>query len=437
MFVYLLQVFVLQLIFFGFYQLFFRKETFFRLNRLYLLGSVLFSAVLPLLHFSLGKTQAVIYGQLEPVIIGTKQFQGNIEKISLPDNFIPIYIVGMLVGLFYLGLKLFKLWRLYRLGDKYYKEHYIIVQLQDFHNVFSFWKIIFIGNHFSNDEQQKILAHERVHIRCKHSFDLMLMEIFKIIFWWNPLNYWYQKELELQHEFAADKKSLEKFASDEYYGLILKQTFRVESNFSFVNQFYKKSLIKKRIIMQKRRKSQKTALIKYVSFLILAMGMGIFLNACNNKITEVKKTNQKSIDEKQNKNSDETIKEDEDTEVAFQFINNPPVYPGCEGLEGKEAKSCTQKKIQKFVAENFNKSIASELGIKDKNVRILTQFTIDKNGKISNIKTRSKYKKLAEEAKRVIATLPQMKPGMYEGKIIKVVYTLPIIFKIDEEEEKK
>jgi len=399
-----------------------KKETFFRLNRFYLLGSVLLATVLPLLRLSLGNTQAVIYEQLEPVIIGTKNFQGNVEKISLPDSFIPIYILGMLVGLIFFGIKLFKLWRLYRRGNKYFGNNFVIVQLNKFYQAFSFWNIVFLDNNFSEEEKQKILAHELIHIRCKHSLDLLLIELFKIIFWWNPVIYLYQKALELQHEYAADKNLLEKYEINEYYSSILKQVFRVQ-NISFVNQFYKKSLIKKRIIMQKRQKSQKTALIKYVSFLILAMGMGIFLNACNNKITEDNK--------KHNKNFDETIKEDEDMEVAFQFINNPPVYPGCEGLEGKEAKSCMQEKIQKFIRDNFNSKLADSLGIKD-NIRILTMFTIDKNGKISNIKTRSKYKKLEEEAKRVIATLPQMKPGMQEGKPVKVVYTLPIIFKIEE-----
>ncbi len=428
MFVYLLQVFVLQLIFFVFYQLFLRKETFFRLNRFYLLGSVLLATVLPLLRFRLGKTQAVIYEQLEPVIIGTKNFQGNIEKMELPDYFLHIYIIGIIVGLIFFVIKLFKLWRLYRRGNKYFGKNYIIVQLNKFNQAFSFLNIVFLDNNFSEEEKQKILAHELIHIRCKHSLDLLLIELFKIVFWLNPVIYLYQKALELQHEYATDKNLLEKYEINEYYGSILKQVFRVQ-NISFVNQFYKKSLIKKRIIMQKRQKSQKSALIKYVSFLILAMGMGIFLNACNNKITEDDKTRQKSIDEK-HKNFDETIKEDEDMEVAFQFINNPPVYPGCEGLEGKEAKSCMQEKIQKFIMDNFNSKLADSLGIKD-NIRILTMFTIDKNGKISNIKTRSKYKKLTEEAKRVIALLPQMKPGMQEGKPVKVTYTLPILFKIE------
>ncbi len=125
--------------------------------------------------------------------------------------------------------------------------------------------------------------------------------------------------------------------------------------------------------------------------------------------------------------------EEPDVEVAFQFIQNPPIYPGCEGKKGKALKDCMSKKIQKFVNRNFNTSIASDLGLSGENVRILTMFTIDKTGKVTNIRTRSKYKELEKEARRVIAKLPKMKPGQQRNRPVKVTYTLPIIFRVEED----
>ena len=125
--------------------------------------------------------------------------------------------------------------------------------------------------------------------------------------------------------------------------------------------------------------------------------------------------------------------EEEDIEVAFQFIQNPPVYPGCEGKKGAKAiKDCMSKKVQAFVGNNFDKEIASDMGISGR-VKIITQFTIDKNGRVTNIKARSKYKELAKEAKRVILKLPKVKPGQQRNRNVKVTYTLPIIFKIEED----
>ncbi len=125
--------------------------------------------------------------------------------------------------------------------------------------------------------------------------------------------------------------------------------------------------------------------------------------------------------------------DDEDLEVAFQFIQNPPVYPGCEGKKGAKAiKDCMSKKVQAFVGGNFDKEIASDMGISGR-VKIMTQFTIDKTGRVTNIKARSKYKELAKEAKRVIRKLPKVKPGQQRNRNVKVTYTLPIIFKIEED----
>ena len=125
--------------------------------------------------------------------------------------------------------------------------------------------------------------------------------------------------------------------------------------------------------------------------------------------------------------------DDEDLEVAFQFIQNPPVYPGCEGKKGAKAiKDCMSKKVQAFVGKTFDKEIASDMGISGK-IKIMTQFTIDKTGRVTNIRARSKYKELAKEAKRVIRKLPKVKPGQQRNRNVKVTYTLPIIFKIEDE----
>ncbi len=124
--------------------------------------------------------------------------------------------------------------------------------------------------------------------------------------------------------------------------------------------------------------------------------------------------------------------EEPDVEVAFQFIQNPPIYPGCEGKKGQKLKDCMSKKIAKFVNRNFNTSIASDLGLSGETIRILTQFTVGKDGRVTNIQTRSKYKDLEKEAKRVIAKLPKMKPGQQRNRPVKVRYTLPIIFKVED-----
>jgi protein TonB len=102
---------------------------------------------------------------------------------------------------------------------------------------------------------------------------------------------------------------------------------------------------------------------------------------------------------------------------------------GCTETEKEKIKECTLRKIREFINQNFDKSLAKKLGISG-NVKIMTQFSIEKDGTIANIRARSKQKELAEEAKRVIKQLPKFTPGKQKGETVKVVYTLPIILAV-------
>jgi protein TonB len=130
-------------------------------------------------------------------------------------------------------------------------------------------------------------------------------------------------------------------------------------------------------------------------------------------------------------NTDDDNVDDEIINVSFIFIQNAPVYPGCEGKKGENLKKCMSEKISKFVNNEFDMDLASEV-VGSGKTRISTQFTINTKGKIVNIKTRSKYKDLEKEARRIIAKLPKMKPGKQRGRLVNVTYTLPIIFNIEE-----
>jgi protein TonB len=129
---------------------------------------------------------------------------------------------------------------------------------------------------------------------------------------------------------------------------------------------------------------------------------------------------------------DTTVIDEIDVEVDYKFVEQVPVFPGCKG-NNEQLKKCMNKKIQRLVAKNFNTEIAQDLGLSGERVRIFTQFTIDKDGKITSIKTRSKYKDLEKEAIKVIKTFPKMKPGKQRGVPVKVSFTLPIIFNVEEE----
>lgn len=124
-------------------------------------------------------------------------------------------------------------------------------------------------------------------------------------------------------------------------------------------------------------------------------------------------------------------KPDEDEPVSFVAIQDAPIYPGCEKVKGNESrKKCMSDKITQLVQKKFNGSdIASDYGLTGRQ-RINVQFTIDKTGKVTNIKTRAPNPELEDEAKRVINFIPEMTPGRQHDKHVNVVYTLPIVFQV-------
>ncbi|MFI1744434.1 energy transducer TonB [Thalassobellus sediminis] len=122
-------------------------------------------------------------------------------------------------------------------------------------------------------------------------------------------------------------------------------------------------------------------------------------------------------------------KEIDDIPVAF--IQNVPVYPGCENKKSNDDKrKCLSQKITKLIQRKFDGSdIASDYGLSGRQ-KIDVQFTVDKTGRVTNIKTRSPHPKLDEEAERVINMIPEMTPGKQNNKNVGVLYSIPIVFQV-------
>ncbi|MEM7485283.1 MAG: energy transducer TonB [Bacteroidota bacterium] len=118
---------------------------------------------------------------------------------------------------------------------------------------------------------------------------------------------------------------------------------------------------------------------------------------------------------------------EEEEIVPFAIIENVPVFPGCENLSSEEErKACFNRKVQEHVKKHFKyPPTALEMGISGK---VYVQFVIDSKGKVRDIKKRGPDRLLEDEAARIIAALPTVKPGVQRGKPVKVNYGIPINF---------
>ena len=126
----------------------------------------------------------------------------------------------------------------------------------------------------------------------------------------------------------------------------------------------------------------------------------------------------------------EVLEEEVDVDVPFAIIEDVPLFPGCERIKKSERRKCFQEKLDKHVLKNFRyPEIAQEMGVQG---RVFVTFVIDRDGTITGIRTRGPDKNLEKEAARIIGKLPNMTPGKQRGRAVRVPFSYPINFRLQQ-----
>ena len=274
---YLLQVNIYLVVFYGFYKLLLDKETYFTLNRIYLVSAGLLSFAIPYMRIDWFSKQEVI----QPVYISVGQFMGQVSIIEdVPDGF----RTGNLIVLVYLsGVIFFAIKFIMRVFSVYQK-----LKQEEKGVAFSFFWKKRIDNNLP--QLNTVHKHEDVHIRQWHSLDVLFFEVLSIFNWFNPIVYFYKNAIKSIHEYLADEAAA-KFQGNkaQYALLLLSNTFGVPVNV-LTNSFFNKSLIKKRIFMLHKQRSNKIAFLKYGLFIPLfaiALMMSSATIRNNEKVQEI------------------------------------------------------------------------------------------------------------------------------------------------------
>lgn len=269
-------------IFYGFYHLFLKKETFFQLNRAYLLATPVLALSIPLLNISFQKDappeslEAFFYpaiqsaNNLNEVVWEQMRAPSPVFSLSVADVILAIYLMGIFLMSFSLLKGLWFLGRIIRQGKQSKNKEFTLVETQNNFPAASFFGYIF-WNQQITDEQKLILEHEKVHIRQWHSLDVLLMEICVILKWFNPLIYWFRNALKATHEFIADQYVIEQKSNVGEYATLLVNQHKQQTATPLTNTFY--SMTKKRLQMMLQKPSQKMYAAKYLLVLPLIIGM--------------------------------------------------------------------------------------------------------------------------------------------------------------------
>jgi len=253
---YLLQVNIYLVVFYGFYKLLLDKETYFTLNRIYLVSAALLSLAIPYLRFEWFTKQEAI----QPVYISVGQLMGQVSIVEeAPSGFNAgnLIVLAYVLGILFFSVKL--VLQLLSVGKK--------LKQKETGAAYSFFRKKRIDSGLP--QLKTVHKHEDTHISQWHSADVLFFEILSVFTWFNPIIYFYKNAVKSIHEYLADEEAA-KFQGDkeQYALLLLSSAFGVPVN-ALTNSFFNKSLIKKRIFMLHKQRSPKIAILKYGLFIPL------------------------------------------------------------------------------------------------------------------------------------------------------------------------
>ncbi|MRX47760.1 M56 family metallopeptidase [Pedobacter puniceum] len=459
---YLIQINIYLMLFYGFYFLFLRNETFFQLNRIYLVGSALISLCIPLFYLDWIRqffiTDKVEQGWSGVYIAVTEGFAKpiNTQAHTLSDYVTFIYIGGVLVCFTRLVYRLVKLRRL--------------LKTDNHQQAFSFFNQIKIDENLP--QKDIILKHELTHAKQLHTADVLFFEIISIINWFNPIVYFYKVAIKQIHEFIADEVVVQSASSKKEYALLLFSESLGINPHKLTNTFFNQSLLKRRILMLQKQKSSKAAILKYglsVPLFLLALILSSatinenktlknvaskieFQESIQTLIPTFKETTLYKIKTEQLKPKSETIVDFDETEASFNrdtikkeltkepaldapILKEVKVY----GYKNEEVVSNDVDVLPMFKGgpqkfpEFLMKNLQYPIEAKEKKIegRVIVNFIVEKDGSLSDIKIlRGVSKELDEEALRVIKLSPNWEPGQQNGKVVRVNFALPISFNL-------
>ena len=452
MLAYFLKINVAIALFYAFYRLFFYKDTFFTWRRAALLCFFAVSAVYPLLNIQTWITEqepmvamADLYADiiLPEITLTPEQATADWKTLLLQTAgfvywgvvcLLAIRLLIQLIGIIRLSFRCRKT----RIGGT---NVYLLRQAG---GPFSFfhWIFIYPVSH-TEDELSEILTHEKTHANQWHSVDVLISETICVFCWFNPFAWLMKREIRTNLEYLADNRVLETGHDSKAYQYHLLGLSHHKAAATIYNSFNVLPL-KKRIKMMNKKRTKEIGRTKYLMFLPLAALLMIVSN-----IEAVARTTKKiatevieAVDPKTEQPAPEVQdpqaapQPEQDTKAVtykgkvvdkdtldnpiFEVVEHMPEFPG----GGMPV-------LMEYLSKNIKYPEAAMK--KGTQGRVTVQFVVEKDGSIANARVlRGIDPELDKEAVRVISAMPKWKPGTQKGEAVRVKYTVPVMFRLTE-----
>ena len=438
------KVAVLITVFYLFYRLLLSRETFHRVNRVVLLATAVLSFVLPLCVVTLHKT---VVAPMPTVEIGEPTAVVADAEVSAPlwpTLLCALYIIGVLVVLGRVVMSVVSVLRLIRHSERHRQADGVTICVVDQPlPPFSWMHYIVMNRDDYAQHNAAVLAHERGHIRLRHSWDVLLVDFLTALQWPNPAMWMLRTDLRAIHEYEADGEVLSQGVDMRQYQYLLIMKAAGTGGYSIANGI-SHSTLKNRIRMMLHKESKRSHLLKLAA-LVPIVGCALALNA--ETVTDVVYQQPKQEVVK-NGRQETAVEAAPINEVAVTEQTTAPAaeptMPERESLQkdsvGVQEKSYDVVEVMPqfpggpaAMLQYMAMNIRYPKEASDKNVegRVIAGFVVEKDGSISDARVVKSVDPLLDaEALRVVNSMPNWTPGMQDGKPVRVKYTIPVTFRL-------
>ena len=300
--VYLIKSTVYLALFYAFFMLAMRGTTFFRFNRWMLLLGTFVCMLLPCCTITVSEVEGIrlpmqVLDEMLVLEVADTPMEDTpgellVQEVStsapvFPYVLLGIYAVGILVYLAMVVRSFVEVWKLISRYPKQWKDGCWLVVVPGKTPSFS-WGNYIVMSEEDYEDYPMVMAHERMHYRCRHTFDILYFTVVHALHWFNPMVWLVRMELKQLHEFEADEGVINQGIDATQYQILLVRKAVGKKLYTIANGFNHTKL-QKRITMMIQEKSNDWKRLKWLMCVPVVMGaMLVFAQPkVKNKLEEV------------------------------------------------------------------------------------------------------------------------------------------------------
>ncbi|HIW98494.1 MAG TPA: M56 family metallopeptidase [Candidatus Tidjanibacter gallistercoris] len=402
---YLLEALVSGALLTGAYTLLLERRAPFVWCRRYLLFSIPATLIIPLLRIPVWPAPAIdaVLAPQTAIVAATAPAS---EPAALSSTLLGgLYLAGTAVMLGTIVRQMLAIDRLRRRNAVAQGGDYEVVRIRRRIAAFSFRRRIYLWEQTPERDLPAILAHERSHIRHRHSEERIAMECLKALCWWNPFAWTAACKLTEVQEYEADSDVLALgFDRSEYMKTVFRQLLGYSPD---ITSGLQNSLTKKRFTMMTEKTKSRYGLLRAAATLSVILGL-VCAFGFTTRAAELPAPAQTAA----------TAASEPDGDEPFLVVEQMPRFQGGDLL-----------KFRQWVEDNVQ--YPAQVSADKVEGRVLLTFVVDRDGSLTDLRIlESSDVRLSEEVVRTVAASPAWQPGRQKGELVRVQFTLPVIFRL-------